>query len=107
MTDRRRVPAGQRKRILARDGDRCVECGAPNGGTRETALTMDHIVPRSRGGLTTDENLQALCKPCNEAKADWGEGEYVEATPWVPAHCSCPPSFVPCRHGGYVLELVS
>lgn len=51
-----------RKAILARDGFRCQYCGS----TRH--LTLDHIVPRSRGGLTSWENVITSCAPCNVRK---------------------------------------
>src|SRR5262249_39938871 len=56
-----------RHRILARDHYRCQYCGK-----RGTAfdLTLDHILPRSRGGRTVAENLVAACKTCNNRKGD-------------------------------------
>jgi 5-methylcytosine-specific restriction endonuclease McrA len=52
-----------RKEIFARDGWACVYCGR---ATRE--LTLDHVMPRHRGGGHTWENLVAACKPCNHRK---------------------------------------
>jgi 5-methylcytosine-specific restriction endonuclease McrA len=62
-----RVPRGDRRRlsrraVLARDGYRCQYCGS----TRH--LTLDHIVPRSRGGDTSWENVVTSCAPCNVRK---------------------------------------
>ncbi|HMV46924.1 MAG TPA: HNH endonuclease [Blastocatellia bacterium] len=56
-----------RHRILARDHYRCQYCGK-----RGTAfeLTLDHILPRSRGGRTVAENLVAACQACNNRKGD-------------------------------------
>jgi|SRR5262245_26983292 len=56
-----------RHRIFARDRFRCQYCGR-----RGTAfdLTLDHILPRSRGGRTLAENLVASCKACNNRKGD-------------------------------------
>jgi 5-methylcytosine-specific restriction endonuclease McrA len=51
-----------RRAILARDGFRCQYCGS----TRH--LTIDHIVPRSRGGLNSWENVITSCAPCNVRK---------------------------------------
>jgi 5-methylcytosine-specific restriction endonuclease McrA len=48
---------------LARDGGRCVYCGA-------AATSLDHVVPRSRGGEHCWENVVAACGRCNHAKAD-------------------------------------
>jgi 5-methylcytosine-specific restriction endonuclease McrA len=44
------------------EGSACVYCG-----TRDD-LTIDHIVPLSRGGLNVRANLQSACKPCNSSK---------------------------------------
>ena len=52
-----------RRSILARDGWTCQYCGAP-------AETIDHIVPRSRGGEHTWENVVSACKRCNGRKKD-------------------------------------
>src|SRR5258706_7493607 len=49
-----------RSNILLRDDETCQYCGK-----RSRDLTLDHIVPRSRGGPTTWENLVACCKSCN------------------------------------------
>lgn len=51
-----------RRAILARDGFRCQYCGSTHH------LTIDHIVPRSRGGLTCWENVITSCAPCNVRK---------------------------------------
>ncbi len=51
-----------RRAVLARDGFRCQYCGS----TRH--LTIDHIIPRSRGGLTCWENVITSCAPCNTRK---------------------------------------
>jgi 5-methylcytosine-specific restriction endonuclease McrA len=53
-----------RKEIFARDGWACAYCGRQ---TRD--LTLDHVVPRHRGGAHTWENLVSACKPCNHHKA--------------------------------------
>lgn len=52
--------------VLKRDGYRCKICGATvNDGIK---LEVDHIVPVSKGGKTTIENLQTLCERCNRGK---------------------------------------
>ena len=53
-----------RKNILRRDGNRCQYCG-----THED-LTIDHVVPRSRGGADTWENLVTACHRCNHRKGN-------------------------------------
>ena len=37
---------------------------------KEVMLTVDHIIPKARGGSNELHNLQVLCEPCNVAKAD-------------------------------------
>lgn len=57
----------KRARIYERNGFACVGCGAQPG---VELLTLDHIWPRAYGGTDRDDNLQTLCRPCNQAKAD-------------------------------------
>jgi 5-methylcytosine-specific restriction endonuclease McrA len=59
---RRSVPLSRRA-IFARDGGRCVYCTAP-------ATSIDHVVPRSRGGAHKWENVVSACHRCNHLKAD-------------------------------------
>ena len=56
-----------RRAILLRDGFTCQYCGSQPG--REH-LTIDHIMPRSRGGHTDWENTVAACGACNRKKAN-------------------------------------
>jgi 5-methylcytosine-specific restriction endonuclease McrA len=51
-----------RRAVLARDGFRCQYCG----NTRH--LTIDHIIPRSRGGASSWDNVVTSCAPCNVRK---------------------------------------
>ena len=57
-----RNPAFTRFNVFLRDGFACQYCNA----TAE--LTFDHVIPRSRGGRTTWENIVAACGPCNLTK---------------------------------------
>ncbi len=52
-----------RRAIFARDNYSCQYCGAP-------AENIDHVIPRSRGGLHIWENVVASCKTCNSRKED-------------------------------------
>lgn len=61
------VVALTRRNVLLRDGNTCVYCGFVGVG-RE--LTIDHVLPRSRGGRSAWENLVAACGPCNRRKGD-------------------------------------
>jgi 5-methylcytosine-specific restriction endonuclease McrA len=58
---------GVRASILMRDRFRCQYCGVK---ASRFELTLDHILPRSRGGRTTPENLCAACKVCNQRKGN-------------------------------------
>ena len=57
-----------RKAVFARDGGRCLYCGAP-------ATSLDHVVPKSRGGEHSWENIASACGRCNHVKADRGVAE--------------------------------
>lgn len=54
-----------KRNILWRDSWTCQYCGSK--GTKNT-LTLDHIIPKSKGGPKTWENLVAACKTCNQRK---------------------------------------
>jgi len=59
---RHAVPLSRRA-IFARDGGKCVYCSAP-------AASIDHVMPRSRGGEHAWENVVSACHKCNHQKAD-------------------------------------
>lgn len=69
LTRYRRVPRANRsvsrKGILLRDGNTCQYCGVKH---QAGGLTLDHVVPRSRGGGNTWENMVASCFACNNRK---------------------------------------
>jgi 5-methylcytosine-specific restriction endonuclease McrA len=53
-----------RKRLYRRDDGQCVYCGNKKG------LTIDHVLPKSRGGKNTWTNLVTCCSPCNIKKGN-------------------------------------
>lgn len=60
-----------KKRILDRDGNKCVLCSEVEG------LTLQHVVPYSKGGETSYRNLVTLCNLCNQKlKAEYHSGLY-------------------------------
>ena len=68
-----RIPSGRnvpvsRRGVLRRDAHRCGYCG-------NSASTIDHVMPRSRGGKDSWENLVACCLGCNNKKGDRTPGE--------------------------------
>jgi len=65
-----RIPRGSHRRkitrraVFARDDWTCQYCGSRSN------LTVDHVVPRSKGGASSWENIVASCAPCNRRKGD-------------------------------------
>jgi 5-methylcytosine-specific restriction endonuclease McrA len=53
-----------RRAVFARDGWTCQYCGS------RSSLTVDHVVPRSKGGSSSWDNIVASCAPCNRRKGD-------------------------------------
>lgn len=53
-----------RREIVLRDGFACRYCGGP------PPLSIDHVIPYSRGGRNTIDNGVAACVPCNQTKGD-------------------------------------
>ena len=54
----------KKDKVRRRAGKQCERCG------RRGRLTVDHILPKSRGGTDAYANLQCLCYECNQHKAD-------------------------------------
>ena len=80
-----RIPNGRavpvsRRGVLRRDSQRCGYCGG-------SASTIDHVIPRSRGGADSWENLVACCLRCNNIKGDRTPQEMG----WALRHIPRPP----------------
>ncbi|GAA1081453.1 HNH endonuclease [Pseudonocardia alni] len=86
---RRSVPM-TRAGVLRRDARRCAYCS-------RRADTIDHVIPRSRGGAHSWENCVAACKACNSKKAD----RLIEELGWTLRTAPAPPA----RNGAGVLVL--
>ena len=72
-----------RRNVFRRDEHRCQYCGEHEG------LTLDHVVPKSRGGPDTWENLVAACVPCNNRKGGRTPAEAgmpLARPPFRPSH---------------------
>lgn len=72
-----------RRNIIKRDNNRCQYCGSTHN------LTIDHIMPRSRGGKDTWENLVTACNDCNLKKGNRTPDEAnmtLKRKPFRPVH---------------------
>lgn len=67
---RREISDRLRFRILLRDGFTCRKCGRSPLKSPGVELHVDHVVPWSKGGETTPENLETKCKKCNLGKGN-------------------------------------
>lgn len=79
-------PAWSRPGVMVRDGHRCAYCGGP-------ATTVDHVLPRSRGGRNTWTNTVAACGGCNQRKRDRTPDEArmpLRLTPVAPTWAALP-----------------
>lgn len=62
-SQRQPIPSSVKKAVWKRDGGKCVNCGS------EVELEYDHIIPVAKGGSSTIQNIQILCKKCNRRKS--------------------------------------
>ena len=63
----RSIPPTLRRKVLKKAKHKCAQCGRD---LHQSGHHIDHVVPFSRGGLTTEDNLQALCPKCNLVKGN-------------------------------------
>lgn len=71
-----------KKNVLIRDGFKCLYCGS-----KSHRLTIDHVVPVSRGGKSNFENCVAACRKCNNKKGSRTASEarmYLQKQPYAP-----------------------
>ena len=85
-----RSPAFTRFNVFLRDRFQCQYCGD------DEDLTFDHVIPRSRGGKTTWENVVAACAPCNLLKG----GRLAHQCGMTPRHRPHRPSVNELRNNG-------
>ncbi|MBD2137813.1 HNH endonuclease [Anabaena sp. FACHB-1237] len=66
-TPRIPIPSEVRSYVFQRDKFQCQSCGK---NSQEVNLSIDHIIPLSRGGKNHISNLQTLCLTCNQRKTN-------------------------------------
>ena len=59
-----------RNSIKARDNHTCRYCSVSLAAEPHLLLEVDHVIPVSRGGMSTPDNLQTLCWRCNRTKSN-------------------------------------
>jgi 5-methylcytosine-specific restriction endonuclease McrA len=78
-----KVPPVNRRGVFRRDNHACQYCGSTKH------LTLDHIIPRSKGGTHTWDNVVTACAPCNSTKGDRllpETGMVLRTKPKAPMH---------------------
>lgn len=78
-----KVPPVNRREVMRRDNHTCQYCGAKHN------LTLDHVTPRSKGGLHSWDNVVAACAQCNQCKGDRSPTEAgmpLRTPPKAPMH---------------------
>lgn len=78
-----RVPPVNRREVLRRDHHTCQYCGSTHN------LTLDHVVPLSRGGSHTWDNVVTACERCNQCKGNRTPeeaGMVLRSKPRAPLH---------------------
>ena len=86
----RRKSHWSRKGVLVRDNYTCIYCGVVPGSTQKGTVltkrnfTIDHIIPRSKGGRDTWSNTACACAKCNHRKSDRLHNEAGMRLRWEP-----------------------
>ncbi|MDJ0713475.1 MAG: HNH endonuclease [Prochloraceae cyanobacterium] len=78
-----KVPSVSRREVLRRDKHQCQYCGS------RKKLTIDHVIPLSKGGKHSWENVVIACEPCNSRKGDRKPSEagmLLTTQPKAPIH---------------------
>ncbi len=73
--DGRHIPRTVMLKVVRRDDHVCQECFTY---VRDDEIEFDHVIPVSRGGPTSVENLRLLCRRCNNAKSDHIDGLLID-----------------------------
>lgn len=74
LQKKERIPLNLRRRVIERDGLYCVYC---DDDLSNAEIHLDHVIPESKGGETSYNNLQVTCRKCNLAKGTLSEDEFT------------------------------
>lgn len=74
MTEHQVIDPYIRRKLYARQNGKCAYCGRHRN---HKYMTVDHIIPLSKGGTNDIGNLQCVCKKCNSLKDDMMPEEFV------------------------------
>lgn len=88
---RKRSVRFSRENVYLRDGGRCQYCGKE---VPRSAVTFDHVKPKSQGGTRTWDNIVIACVPCNQKKADRSPSRAGMRLRSTPAKPDCLPDYV-------------
>ena len=69
-----RIPLNLRRSVIERDGLHCVYC---DEDLTDKEIHLDHVIPESKGGTTSYNNLQVTCRKCNLSKGILTEDEFM------------------------------
>jgi 5-methylcytosine-specific restriction endonuclease McrA len=83
----KKVPLS-RFNIYRRDNHRCIYCG------NKKDLTLDHVIPKSKGGKNTWRNLVTCCGKCNVSKGDMSLQDFLKMTGYKMAHKPYVPNYI-------------
>lgn len=72
---KQRISSFIRRQVIQRDGYHCVYC---DEDLTKSEIHLDHVIPESKGGPTTVDNLQVTCRKCNTAKGVLTESEFED-----------------------------
>ena len=75
MAERRKFSSIEKQRIYAKCNGRCGICGSP---VNFDDMTVDHIIPLSRGGTNAMDNLRLACRTCNRSKGNLSDEEFCK-----------------------------
>lgn len=82
-------PKGLKRELMRMQDNTCVYCGHRR---RATSLDIDHIIPAVKGGSNDIDNLQVICRPCNQRKGDQTDEEFrTRYSRLVPQRLLTPP----------------